>query len=99
MQTVEYRADLRPLRIGHLTGLRIVGATLANDRVERADRVVVNGFPDADVIVMGSNRDVAIAQLRIAAAQDAYDVVRRRLGWTIDERGMSADRSTNSADR
>jgi len=41
------------------------------------------------VIVMGTNRDVAIAQLRIAAAQNTDNVVRRCLGRTIDERGVS----------
>ena len=99
VQAVEQRADLRPLGVGHLTRLRVVCAALANDRVERADRVVVNGSPDADMIVMRADRDVAIAQLRIAAAQNADDVVRRRLGGTVDEPGVSADRRTRGTNR
>ena len=52
----------------------------------------------ADVIVMRSDRDVFVAQFRIAATDHRHDVARRILGRKLVEARRRCDRSADGAD-
>jgi len=99
MQAVEHRVDLRPLLVGHLTRRWVVGASNAHHLVERTDRIVVDRRSHTDVIVMRADCDVGVAQLRVAAADDPHDVVRRRFGGSINEASASTERQSRGPDR
>ena len=76
-QAVEDRADPRRLLRRRLVR-PTVGTERTNDRVERAQRVVIDhAMREADVVVVRRDRDVLAAQRGIAARNDADDVSRQ----------------------
>src|SRR5262245_12037841 len=76
-EAVDDLTDLLHLRLGRWT-TGIVGALRTHDRVERAQRIVIDGHVvEPDVIVVRADRNVLSLQLRIAARQNGDDVASR----------------------
>ena len=99
VQAVQNGADLRPLIGCHVARRWIVGAANAHDLVERANGVVVDRRPHADVIVVRADRDVCVAQRRIAAANDPDHIVRGCFRRCVDEAGAPTQRRSGRPDR